>query len=94
MNLDLPTTPIVKISTTENRGHSVDEIVEMCLDRIIHVSETAPTGIREQALAYKNNLRPVLQFYMKKAVQSDRTTLYNELTRHGLEDAAKIIRRL
>jgi hypothetical protein len=94
MILDLPSDPILKISTTENRGHSVEEIVEMCLDKIIYISDTAPAPIRDQAVAYRDNIRPLLVFYINKAVQSDRTTLYNELTRNGLVDAAKVIRRL
>lgn len=94
MILDLPETPIVSVTTTDSRGHTVEEITEMCLDRIMSVSETAPTPIRDQALAFKNNLRPLLVFYMKKAVQSDRTTLYNELAQNGLDEAAKVIRRL
>ena len=94
MILDLPETPIVNVTTTDNRGHTVEEITEMCLDRIMSVSETAPAPIRDQALAFKNNLRPLLVFYMKKAVQSDRTTLYNELAQNGLDEAAKVIRRL
>jgi len=94
MILDLPETPVVSVTTTDNRGHTVEEITEMCLDRIMSVSETAPAPIRDQALAFKNNLRPLLVFYMKKAVQSDRTTLYNELAQNGLDEAAKVIRRL
>lgn len=94
MRLELPSTPIVEVHTTNGRGHSVEEITEMCLDRIISVSETAPPGIKEQALAFKDHLRPLLAFYIRKAVQSDRTTVYNQLQRNGLEDAAKIIRRL
>lgn len=94
MILDLPETPVVNVTTTDNRGHTVEEITEMCLDRIMSVSETAPAPIRDQALAFKNNLRPLLVFYMKKAVQSDRTTLYNELAQNGLDEAAKVIRRL
>lgn len=94
MILDLPSEPIVTITTTHGRGHSVEEIVEMCLDRIISVSDTAPDPIRAQAVAFKDNIRPVLHYYMQKTVQSDRTTLYNELTQHGMEEAANVIRRL
>ncbi len=94
MILDLPSTPIVNVHTTENRGHSVEELTELCLDRVISVSEQAPAPIRDQAIAYKDNLRPLLVYYMKKAVQSDRTTLYNELSQGGHTEAANIIRRL
>ena len=56
--MELPKEPIVTIHTTENRGHSPEEVAERCLDKIIQVSESAPPAIREQAYAFRDVLRP------------------------------------
>jgi hypothetical protein len=93
-SMELPKEPIVTIHTTENRGHSPEEVAERCLDKIIQVSETAPPAIREQAYAFRDVLRPLLIFYMKEAINSDRTTVYNILCKNGHKDVAEHIRRL
>ena len=81
----------VMVQTTQNRGFSVDEIVERALDKIISVSADAPDPIRQQAEAFKDRLRIVLRFYMQEAVRSDRTTVYNILKNHGHADIAGLI---
>ncbi len=45
------------IFTSDNGGHSPEQMAEMALNKIMVVSETAPTVIRDQALAYKNQIR-------------------------------------
>ena len=46
-SLSLPKEPIVTVTTTENRGRTVEEVAESCLERIIKVSDTAPPVIRD-----------------------------------------------
>lgn len=94
IRMELPKEPIVSVHTTENRGHSPEEIAERCLDKIIQVSDNAPPAIREQAYAFRDVLRPLLVFYMKEAINSDRTTVYNTLCKNGHKDVAEHIRRL
>jgi hypothetical protein len=67
------------VHTTENRGHSPEELAEMALDKIIFVGEEVPEPIRQQALAYRDKLREILLYYMHKAVQSDRATIRGEI---------------
>ncbi|MBC42664.1 MAG: hypothetical protein CML19_10605 [Pusillimonas sp.] len=81
----------VDISTTHYRGHSVDDLTDMCLDHIMTVSKNAPPAIRDQAFVYKERIRSVIKHYMTQAVKSDRTTLYNKMTQEGHEDIAKAI---
>jgi hypothetical protein len=38
----------VKVRTANNGGHSVEAIAEMCADKLMTVSETAPDVIRAQ----------------------------------------------
>ena len=54
--------------TTENRGWTVEEVADRCLQRIIAVSDNAPPEIRDQAVAFKEAIRPLLIFYMKEVV--------------------------
>jgi hypothetical protein len=69
----------VAVHTTVDRGHSAEEIAEMALDKIVQVSESAPPPIRDQALAYQENLRSILQFYIRQAMLSERTTMRAEI---------------
>ena len=42
--------------------------------------------------AFKNAIRPLLVHYMKEAVNSDRTTMYNVLRENGHAEVAELIR--
>lgn len=85
---------IVEVQTTQHRGFTPEEVAERCLDKLLNISDTAPPAIRDQAIAYKEHIRAVLVFYMKEAVQSDRTTVNNALLDAGHKDLAELIRRL
>ena len=84
----------VSVQTTSNRGFTPEEVAERCLDKIISVSESAPQALRDQALSYRESIRAVLLYYMKEAINSDRTTIYNALVDAGQKDLAEAIRRL
>ena len=84
----------VMVHTTENRGHSPEELAEMCVAKIMHVSQDAPPHVREQALAFRDKVKAGIAEYLKRAVNSDRTTLWNILKKEGFHDEAEIIRRL
>ena len=94
MLMELPKTPIVNVHTTENRGFTPDEIAKRCSDKIIEVGENASPEIRDQAIAFKQRLEKVIAFYMKEAIKSDRTTIYNAIKDAGQEQLAEHIRRL
>ena len=82
------------VFTSDNGGHSPDQIAEMALNKIMAVSDTAPPVIREQAYAHRQRLKEVLVFYMNKMCQSERTTIWALMKQQGHEDMAEIIRRL
>ena len=85
---------IVEVQTTQHRGFTPEDVADRCLTKLLNVSDTAPSVIRDQAIAYKENMRAVIVFYMKEAVQSDRTTVGNALLDAGHKDLAEMIRRL
>jgi len=51
----------VQVFTTENRGHSPEEIAEMAVNKILHISQDAPSHVREQALAFRERVKAVIQ---------------------------------
>jgi hypothetical protein len=60
----------VTVLTTEGRGFTPEEIAERALDRIIYVGSQTHPAIRDQAEAFKENIRTVLVHYMREAVRS------------------------
>ena len=84
----------VLVFSTENRGHSPEEMAEMAMNKIMVVSQDAPSFIRDQALAHREKLKDVLVFYMNRMAQSERTTIWALLKKQGHDDLADIIRRL
>ena len=94
LNLEVPEEPIVKVHTTEGRGFTPDEVAERCVDKLISVSDSAHPAIREQARAYKKHMQAVVAYYMREAIRSDRTTVYNALVDAGHPKLADAIRRL
>jgi hypothetical protein len=86
--------PFILVHTTENRGFTPEEVAERCVAKIISVSDNAHPGIRDQANAYKKHIEKVVAHYMREAIRSDRTTVYNNLKDAGHPELADAIRRL
>jgi len=84
----------VSVQATSGRGLTAEEWAERCLKHIIHVGEDANPLIRDQALAYQDQIRKVLVTYMDRAIKSNRTTLYNILLNQGHKDMAEILLKL
>lgn len=87
-------TPKVSVITTSGRGMTPEEVADLAMAKIINVADTAPPEIAAQANAFRERLRAVVTYYMKQAVASDRTTVYNALTDAGHPELAELIRRL
>ena len=74
----------VLVHTTERRGHTPAEVAKRC----------APPAIKDQALAYRDQVEKLLSLYMREAINSDRTTVFNALNDAGHPELAELIRRL
>lgn len=86
--------PLVGVRTTENRGFTPEELAEQCVKRIVSVSDSAHPGIRDQARAFEKHIEKLVAYYMRQAIRSDRTTVYNALKDAGHPELAELIRRL
>lgn len=84
----------VSVSTTDGRGHTPEELAELCAAKLISVSEDAHPAIREQAKAFRAAIVHVVTRYMKEAVTNDRVTVYNALVDAGHPQLADAIRKL
>lgn len=85
--------PQVDVVTTSGRGMTAEEVADLALAKLISISDTAPPEIATQARAYRERMRMVLVYYMRQAIASDRTTVYNMLKDAGHPDLAETIRR-
>lgn len=80
----------VQVLTTSGRGFTPEEIAERALDKIMYVGENSHPAIREQALAFREQIRHVLVYYMYEAIKSDRTTQIVKLQEAGHPELAKL----
>lgn len=84
----------VNVMTSSNGGHSPEQIAEMCVNKLLHVSETAPPELALQVRAFKDQMLAVVLYYVKMAAEEDRTTVVAKLEQAGAADVAQQIRRL
>lgn len=93
--MDIPRDiPLVQVHTTSGRGFTPEEVAKRCSDRLMYVADSAPLAIREQAMAFKDHIERLVAIYMREAIASDRTTVYNALKDAGRPDLAELIRRI
>lgn len=81
----------ITVQTVSGRGFTPEEIAERALNRIISVGSETHPAIRDQAVAFRENIRQVLVKSMKDAIQSDRTTLANRLNQAGHPELVKLL---
>jgi len=84
----------VFVDTTNNSGHPVEYWAEQATHSIIQYSNNVDPVLQQQAKEFKNNIYNVVLDNMKKAIQSDRTTLVYTLEKEGHKCGSDIIRRL
>tara|TARA_R110000824_G_scaffold105365_1_gene249246 strand:+ start:1326 stop:1616 length:291 start_codon:yes stop_codon:yes gene_type:complete len=82
------------VFTSDNGGHTPEQMAEMALNKIMIVSSSAPPVIRDQAIEYRGKLKEVLVLYLNKMAENERTTILALLDQQGQSDMADIIRRL
>lgn len=66
--MELLKPPLVMVTTN---GDTVEALADLCVRRIIEVADTAPEPIREQAIAFRRDMREVIYDHMKRAVAAE-----------------------
>ena len=81
----------VKVSTTDGRGHSAEELAQRMADKIVYVGGNSHPAIRDQAIAFKAAVKAVCLFYLKEAVNQDRATVAHRLREAGYPDLINLL---
>ena len=84
----------VGVVTTDKGGHSAETVAEMCVDKLISVSDSAHPAIRDQAKAYREHMLKIVRYYITMAMQQDRATMCAQIREAGFHDLADQLRRL
>lgn len=93
-SIDLAADFQVGVKTTSGRGLTPEELAKQCADKIVSISDTAPEPIRAQAHAFQARVQKLVEIYLKQAVQSDRTTVYNAVRDAGHPELAEALKGL
>ena len=81
----------IKAVAVSGRGFTPEEVAEMALEKIVYIGEGAHPAIRDQAEAFKTQIRAVLVRYMRQAVSSHNTTLANRFREAGHPELVKLL---
>jgi hypothetical protein len=81
----------IKAVAVSGRGFTPEEVAEMALEKIVYVGESSHPVIRDQAEAFKTQIRAVLVRYMRQAVSSHNTTIANRLREAGHPELVKLL---
>ena len=84
----------VNVMTSDEGGHTSEQITNLAMDKIMRVSDTAPSAIKEQANVFKENIRNVLFQYIELARQEERATIANRMAKAGQTEMADLVRRI
>jgi hypothetical protein len=87
-------TGFANVMTSDNGGLSIDQISKMAVDKIVSVSENAPEPIRQQAEAFAESVRIVVQYHLELAKREERATICHKIREAGHPDLANAIRRI
>jgi hypothetical protein len=82
------------VKTTENRGHTPEEVAELCVNRLISIGDNSHPALQAQARAFRDRMLAVVTQYIKMGIEQDRATISTELSKAGHSDMAEILRRL
>ena len=85
---------IVNVVTSSGGGHTPEQVAQLCVDRLISVSSSAPPEIAMQARAFKEQMLAVVLHYVMMAAREDRESVIAKLNQAGLEVAARVVKEL
>ena len=84
----------IDVHTTEYKGHDPEFWAEQATKKICEISMDAPEHVKQQAIAFQNQVYTVILYTIKNAINSKNVTYVNLLRQQGHEDMARIIKEL
>lgn len=84
----------VVVETSQNGGLSADQLTNLCCNKLIKVSDTAPPVIREQAEAFRLKMQHIVYAYISQAMQSERDTCIQIARAGGYNNLSDLLRRI
>jgi hypothetical protein len=84
----------VNVMTSDDGGHTNEQIAELAMDKILRVSDSAPPAIKDQANAFKENIRSVVLHYIELARREERATIARKMAKAGQNEMADLVRRI
>jgi hypothetical protein len=81
----------LQVRVTNGRGRTPEEIADEAVNKILYVGENIHPLIRDQALAFKDQIRIILTQAIKQGIVSDRTTLATKLKLANQHDLIKLL---
>ena len=69
----------IQAFVSQNGGHPPEFWTERCMEKLISISPNAPEPLRQQCLAFREQMAAVVLHYMRQAIQSDRSTHEHQL---------------
>ena len=81
----------VFVETTQGRGWTPEELAARAADKIIYIGDQSHPAVQAQARAFKENVKQVVAFYLKEAVEQDRATIASRLREAGHPDLVHLL---
>lgn len=81
----------VQVHTTNERGHTPEELAARAADKIVYVGGNSHPAIRDQAVAFKASVEAIILFYLKQSVEQDRATIAYKLHKAGHSDLVALL---
>ena len=94
LDLGSGTVGSVNIKTSQGGGLTNEQIADLAVDKIVSISDEAPTHVRQQANQFREHLKNVLYHYLLLARREERGTIIQALRSSGQKETAEYIRRL
>ena len=69
----------VGVTTTDGKGHDAEFWAAQATKKICDISDNAPEHVKQQALAFQNQVYTVILYTIKNAIKSQNTTYANLL---------------
>ena len=83
----------IKAMNVSGRGFTPEELAENARDKIIYVGSNSHPAIRDQAEAFKQQIRSVLISYGRQCINSHGTTLANRFRDAGHPELIKLLEK-